>query len=575
MAALLLRLSKHKIVLMKRLLLSLVFIPTLLFSQSRKERKALEAQQKADQQVIANLKNHIQNLSGNKSTGLSNQTSEIEYISNQFKLLGLQPKGNNGYIQAFTVDDGKRIEPATYLKVNDKLLEVNKEYFPLPYSAEKKIKGSPAMALRERGVPWFTDVKDWIDDESKKRYIDDAIKKETVKVAAKGATALFLYNSGSTADGVVFNKKDKSAALPVPVIYITPDGYKKYFSDPAQALDIELNVAFKQNNIAGSNVIGYIDNAATTAIVIAAHYSRASDTAGNEETDKTAAQDAGDNSSGTAMLIELARMLLASKAKNNNYLFIALGGSDKGLAAVSYWLDNTTVTAPVNYMINLDMAGSYSDGKKLVVQGSNSSPIWSAVFTSIPDKKLDVIIDSMITDPYASFYRKGIPVLSFSAATRTDYINKPGEETKINYAVELQIAKFITRLIEATDSKGKVNFAKTDQQSAPAGKAPAQVETKLDTAPETIFAASKTTVSLGVIPDKTNNQEGLRISGVAPKKLASKLGLQPGDVLTNLGSYKISDFKSYVQALANFKTGDKTTLRIKRGKDDKEFAVEF
>ncbi len=46
-------------------------------------------------------------------------------------------------------------------------------------------------------------------------------------------------------------------------------------------------------------------------------------------------------------------------------------------------------------------------------------------------------------------------------------------------------------------------------------------------------------------------------------------------MLTGLGDYKISDLISYMNALSNFKIGDKTILRIKRGKDDKEFAVEF
>ncbi|MCW3107743.1 MAG: aminopeptidase [Segetibacter sp.] len=576
--------EQTQIVLMKKLLLALAFIPALLFSQSKKERKALEAQQKADQQVISNLKTHVQYLAGSKAQAQSNvstaEANAIEYISNQFKTLGLQPKGTDGFVQPFTVDDGKKIEPSTYLKINDNLLEANKEYFPLSYSAEKKVTGMPAMALRERGVPWFVDLKDWLEDRSKTDgyKIEDAIKKEAAKVASKGATALFLYNSGSIADGLLFNKNDKSATLSIPVIYVTPDGYKKYFNDHSQILDIELNVAFKEQTINGSNVIGYIDNAAPSTIVVGAHYNYVfTDT--NHESAKAAkatVSGADDNSSGIAMLIELARMLSASKAKNNNYLFIAFGSYDKGSTAGNYWLENPTITAPLNYMFNLDMVGSYSESKRLSVQGYGSSPIWKEVFTSIPDKKVDVSIDSigMVLDPCASFYKKGIPELSFSTATHADY-SATDEEGKINYAGELQIAKFISRLVEATDSKGKVAFAKIVNDYAPAIKAAEQPETNPVKTAEPLAATAKTAVSLGVIPDKTNSETGLRISGVSPKKLAAKLGLQPGDVLTNLGSYIISDLRSYMHALNNFKTGDKTTLRIKRGKDDKEFAVEF
>lgn len=575
--------DQTQIVLMKKLLLVLAFIPTLLFSQSKKkERKALEAQQKADQQVISSLKNHVQYLTAGKTPDPANasnaEENAVEYITNQFKSLGLQPKGTNGYIQPFSIDDGKKIEPSTYLKVNDNLLVVNKDFFPLPYSAEKKVTGVPAMALRERGVPWFLDLKDWLEDGSKLQgyKIEDAIKKEAAKVASKGATALFLYNSGSAPDGLSFNGKDKSAALPIPVIYVTADGYKKSFNDHSQSLDIDLNVAFKEKTINGSNVIGYIDNTAPSTIVIGAHYNHASNDTNSEVPSKATVQGANDNSSGTALLIELARMLSASKAKSNNYLFIAFGGFDKGFSGGNYWLENPTVSVPVNYMLNLDMIGSYDDSRKLSVQGYGSSPTWNEVFASIPDKKVQVNIDSvgMMADPCVSFYKKGIPELSFSSATHADSATAD-EESKINYAGELQIAKFINRLVEITDSKGRIAFAKIQRDDVPATKPVEQSETKPVKTAEVAVAGPKPLVSLGVIPDKTINEAGLRISGVSPKKLAAKLGLQPGDVLTNLGSYKISDLRSYMQALANFKSGDKTTLRIKRGKDDKEFAVEF
>jgi len=461
---------------MKKLLVPFIFVPTLLFSQSRKERKALAAQQKADQQIIVNFKSHIQYLAANNANkvtsqnAVTNSTDPANYIANQFKSEGLQPKGTNGFLQPFSAPDGKRIENSTYLKVRDTMLELNKEYFPLPYSAEKKVAGMPAMALREKGVPWFTDLKDWLEEGAKTQgyKLEETIKKEVVRVAAKGATALFLYNSGSIADGIRFEKKDTSVTLPIPVIYLTNEGYKKYFSDNSQILDIELNVGFRDYNITGNNVIGYLDNRAPVTIVVGAHFNAppALQNGKNLETAKTPEFGADENGSGIAMLIELARMLSGSRAKNNNYLFIALGGEDQGISAAGHWLTNSTLTAPINYMLNVDMVGSYSDSKSLLVQGYTSSPLWNVVFASIPDKKITVTIDSnAIAGPSAPFYEKGIPVLSFSSAAHGDYINKPDEEGKINYAGELQILKFIDRLIEATDTKGKVAFAKASDRT--------------------------------------------------------------------------------------------------------------
>ena len=47
---------------------------------------------------------------------------------------------------------------------------------------------------------------------------------------------------------------------------------------------------------------------------------------------------ADDNASGTAALIELARLLYNTKDRNNNYLFIAFSGEELGLLGSKYWL---------------------------------------------------------------------------------------------------------------------------------------------------------------------------------------------------------------------------------------------
>lgn len=444
---------------MKLLLFAPALIPLLLFSQSRKERKALEAQLKADQHIITNLKSHILFLTNKTNTG-SNDAITAEYISKQFTLAGLQPKGTNAFIQPFSIDDGKKIQPSTYLKVNDASLILHKEFFPLPYSAEKKVTGMPAIALREKGVPWFTDLKSWFEDGSKTPAINinELIKKEAVRVAAKGATALFLFNSGLVADSVVFNSKDKSSPATIPVIYVTSLADKKYFSDHSQILDIDLLVAFKESRMNGNNIIGYLNNQASSTVVIAAHYHNA---ASINKSDRVAGAD--DNASGVAMLIELAKMLTASKAKSSNYIFIASGGVDNGFSGSSYWLENNAVNTPINFMVDVDMVGSYGTNKKLLIKGYPTSLVWGEVIASMNNTKPAIQVDTLstISGLPSYFYNKSLPVLSVSSSTHAAYANQSDSEDKINYAGELQIAKFITRLIEITVLKGKAAFTKT------------------------------------------------------------------------------------------------------------------
>jgi aminopeptidase YwaD len=549
---------------MKKLLLLLAFAPLLLMAQSRKQKKALLEQQKAEQVIVNNFKSHIKYLSDEKLegrlTGSKGEALAMDYISNQFKQIGLQPKGTNGYIQEFIIDEGKQIEQSTYLRLNGKTLVLKQDYIPLAFSATKSVTGMPAMALRERGVPWFFDVKDLVESNASNPgfNIDEALQKEAARAASKGATALFVFNSSNAADKIWFNNKDNST-VSIPVVYIMPQGYKKYFSDQSQLLDIEMNVAFSQKNRNGHNVVGYIDNGAPTTVVIGAHYDALGmgEDANALDTSKVVHTGADDNASGTAMLIELARMLAASKAKTNNYLFIAFSGEEISQLGSKYWLDKPTVTTPINYMINLDMVGRYDADKKLLVGGSGTSPLWSQLISSLSDKSLQVKLDSTASGAgdYTSFYSKGVPVLFFNTGFHADYHKSTDVADKINYDGELQIAKYITRLIEATDSKGKLAFSKAPEPVASPAKNP--------------------TVSLGVIADNNYTLGGLKISGVSAKKTASRIGLEPGDILVQLGSFKINDMNSYIQALSNFKPGDRTTLRIKRGKEDREIAVEF
>lgn len=552
---------------MKKLLLVFAFAPLLLdvSAQSKKKQKAaLEAQQRSEQALISNLRAHVTYLADDKlegrATGTPGELMAMGYISMQFKSIGLQPKGSDGYIQSFVVEEGKKIDPATKFSINGEALQLHKEYIPLAFSATKTVSGMPAMALRERDVPWFFDVKPSLaaNKNNQQFDIESAIKTEAAKSASRGATALIVYNSGTEVDNIRFNNRDSGAPAVIPVLFVMPDGYKKFLRDQSALLDLEIAVSYSQRNRKGNNVIGYIDNNAPSTVVIGAHYDHLGwgEDGGAMDTGRIVHNGADDNASGTAALIEIARLLTKSKTTANNYLFIAFSGEELGLLGSKYWLDNQTISTPVNYMINLDMVGRYDAGKKLSIGGFGTSPAWPEVLPSISDNNLQVKYDSSGSGPsdHAGFYRKDIPVLFFFTGTHSDYHKATDDVEKVNFEGQAQIVKYINRLVDATANKGKLAFQKTAEPQV---------------------AAVRYSVSLGVIPDYSYSASGLKIDGVSPKKLASRLGLQAGDVLTQLGAYKIQDINTYMQALANFKTGDKTVLKIKRGQDEKEFNVEF
>jgi len=548
---------------MKKLLLIVLLFTTVAQAQSKRKKRL--AEEKASIELVANLKLHIQYLADDKlegrRTGTKGEQLALAYIVDQYQKIGLQPKGKEGYVQTFEINEGKKFTTETYLQVNGHDIEQNTEYFPLSYSAQKSVKGTPAMALNEKGQPWFKDLKDVLEENKTNPHfdIDEVIRKEAAEVASKGATALFLYNSSAIVDNVQFNKNDTSIAQAIPVVYITKAGIKHYFFDNAASFDLSLKVEIVEQKRKCSNVIGYIDNHATTTVILGAHY----DHLGYGE-DKNALDTghvihngADDNASGTAALIELTKSLVKSSPKNNNYLIIHFSGEELGLFGSKHWLDDPTITITANYMLNMDMIGRYDTSHKLNIGGYGTSPTWGEYFTSLKNDQLLIKLDSSGSGPsdHASFYRKDMPVLFFFTGSHPDYHKATDDWEKINYEGEKNIVQFVQQLIVDNDSKGKLVFTKTREQAG--GR------------------STKFKVSLGVIPDYGYSGTGMRIDGVSPGKLAERIGLQAGDVLLQLGDIKFVDVQSYMGALGKFDKGDKTKLRILRGKEEKTYDIEF
>ena len=547
---------------MKKILLLLVLIPVLSWSQSKRKKRI--AEEKANAALVTSLKNHVQYLADDKLegrlTGSKGEELAMQYLTQQYQQMGIEAKGTNGYVQEFEIKEGKQIDAATILVVEDQTLTIRTDYFPLSYSANKSTQGKPAMVLTEKGQPWFFDLQDVLEDNQNNPHFDveAVIKQQATLAVSKGATALFVYNSSKRVDNIQFNKNDTSGLLSIPVVYITKEGIKKYFADESASYSIRLNVFLSEKKRKARNVIAFLNNNATHTVIIGAHY----DHLGYGE-DKSALDTfhaihngADDNASGTAALLELARMLKTKAPANNNYLFIHFSGEELGLLGSKYWLENPTVKITPNYMINMDMVGRYDTAHKLTVGGYGTSPVWGEVWKGM-NTPLIVKFDSTGSGPsdHASFYRANIPVQFFFTGSHPDYHKISDDADKINYDAQKDIVKLIYELITRTDAKGKLSFAKTTE--------PQMGQTR------------RFTVSLGVIPDYGYSGTGMRIDGVSPGKLAEKLGLQAGDILLQLGEFKFVDVMSYMQALGKFNKGDKTQLRIKRGSEEKVFEVEL
>jgi len=550
------------------LLLALLFLIQESFAQKKKTPKL----SKADQAMVKNLQSHISYLASDKlegrRAGTNGEKLASEYISQKFQEIGLQPKGGDGFFQSFEIYDGRQINNATHFIINDNTLAVEKDFFPFPFSQNLSIEALPAIAVQEADMPWFFDLKETLEENKNNPHFDlnEFIRNNAKKAKSRGAVAVILYNTSAIDDKLKFDPKDRTEKLDIPVIYVSKEASKKYFSDAAATLDIKMKIDVGEKKRTGRNVVGYIDNGAARTVILGAHYDHLGYGEDNNSMLRTGEKmihnGADDNASGTAALIELARILKNTKQKNSNYLFIAFSAEELGLNGSKFFTENPTVDfSKVNYMINMDMVGRLNDSSQVVtIGGFGTSPQWSSLI-NLTDKKNPFIIriDSSGTGPsdHTSFYRKDIPVLFFFTGLHTDY-HKPSDDfDKINYIGETRIINYISGIVLSPISTGqKLTFTKTRET-------------------QTTSSMRSGGVTMGIMPDYTFSGAGVRCDGVTDGRPAQKAGLKAGDVIVKIGEYNVSSMETYMQTLGKFQKGEKAKVKFKRGSEEIETEVQF
>jgi Zn-dependent M28 family amino/carboxypeptidase len=522
---------------------------------------------KTDRVSFDHLRTHVSYLASDqlegRRTGTKGEELAYTYIIQQFEKYGVAPKGEKGYLQPFEVNEGKQLLPSSFFIMDGEHLNPEKDFFALAWSANGSVEAVAAASLHESGSVWFWDLKEVLSENHNNPHFDlqSVIRSKEKDAVQKGATALLIYNSGSQETGLKYDSKDRSSLSKIPVLVLQKRIANKLAADPTHMMDLKLKVVQGDKIRKGYNVIGYIDNNASSTVIIGAHYDHlgyGEDNNSRHTGESAIHNGADDNASGTAALLEISRLLKHDGVKSNNYLFIAFSGEELGLFGSKYFTDHPTISlSSVNYMINMDMVGRLNDSSKTItIGGIGTSPSWGKLLS---EKKptFSIKIDSSGTGPsdHTSFYRKDIPVLFFFTGLHTDY-HKPSDDfDKINYMGQLLIVKYINRLIARTSKEPKLVFTKTREQQT--------------------TTSARFTVSMGIMPDYTFSGAGVKVDGVSPGRAAEKAGVITGDIVVQLGDYNISSVESYMQTLSKFKKGDVTKVKVKRGDKELQFDIAF
>jgi hypothetical protein len=145
---------------------------------------------------------------------------------------------------------------------------------------------------------------------------------------------------------------------------------------------------------------------------------------------------ADDNASGTAGVLELARVLAQhagqdgfGSASRRSLMFIAFGAEELGLIGSNLFCREPVVPlANVSAMINLDMIGRLRDNSLYVI-GENTGREWPAILRRY-NATLEYIAMADAGTDYRCFKQAGRPVMSLYTGTHTEY-HKPTDDTEL------------------------------------------------------------------------------------------------------------------------------------------------
>lgn len=259
---------------------------------------------------------------------------------------------------------------------------------------------------------------------------------------------------------------------------------------------------------------------------------------------------ADDNASGTAAVLELAR-LLASRPAARSVVFVTFSGEELGLLGSQYFVDHPPMAiGQVVAMLNFDMVGRLKD-ERLIVYGVATADEFAGMLDSAnvaPRFQLTATGDGFGASDHSSFYAKNLPVLHFFTDVHRDYHRSTDDVASLNASGEARVVAMAERVLRTIANRpSRLTFRRP---AAPAAR---------------MSTCRNNDVSLGSIPNMgASDVGGLQLSGVREGSPAQKGGLAAGDIVVEFGGMPVKDIYMYTDALCNHRPGDTVKVVVRR-----------
>jgi aminopeptidase YwaD len=528
-----------------RILISLSFLLSS-FAHAQKNT------QKLDLSPIGKLRQDIEYLASDalegRLMGSKGEALAANYIQSRFIQLGISPYKSSKFQWEFAVKNGRRISEKSYFKIFESKLNIGVDVISMPYGVGDKILGSAMPKVDEPDNVWLVPLSS-IKTEANGN-INKALYDKAKQCIQGKSNALIFYNDIDINKDIHLENHPNYESLTIPIVFITYNSYIRYIKPNVKRdwIEIDAKLGYEDASIIGRNVIGYIDNTAPLTIVLSAHY----DHLGKEE---EVFNGANNNASGVASLLALAELIKLNNLRNYNFLFLVFSGSKANhQGVVSFLKDNEKSTFQYDCFIDFNMLGRYNQVKKQIfVSGVGTNDFWSVLLQK-QNKGFQLMVDSagIGYGAYSFFYKRNIPVLSFSTGYMSDYAKPSDDVSKINFVGQVDINNYIYRILSELDKLPKLVFRETTN-----------IADKLE----------KLKTDLGIIPDYAFNENGIKIATCLLHKMAYKIGLEPDDIIIQIGDYRIIDFDDYIEAFTKLAKGKEVPILVKRGKSEFKYFI--
>ena len=555
---------------------------------------------------------HVSFLASDELKGRGNGSKELDraadYIAAQFRSYGLKPAGDNGtYFQKFEMTVGAEIGRRNTLQIAGSSRQLNRDFVTMPVSASGTYQGPVVFAgygITSETLQWDDyagiDVKgkavvvfrhDPEETNPASRFARDTSSPTSFLSKARnarlhGAKAILFItdpNNHSNEPDAVGNATGELEFRDMSILamHVTRDAVKPLFEKTGKTLEsvqkaidqerkpqsfefadanIRVTADIRQIRKTVRNVVASVQGSDSRLrsewVVLGAHY----DHLGLGGRNAMSAGDLGkihhgadDNASGTAGVLELARLVAANKqAFKRSLLFMAFAGEELGLFGSSHFVNKSTVPlSSINAMINMDMIGRLSN-RPLNVMGAGTSPEfrgWIAEANKPIGLTLALSDGGHDGSDHISFNGKQIPTLFFFSGLHSDYHRPTDTADKIDAKGSIQTLSLVARtaeLIASAPAKLLYTEVKAERPQAAGGGGNAY---------STYF---------GSVPDFRDDLNGVLFADVRADSPAGKAGLKAGDLMVEFAGEPIKNLYDFTDALGSKKPGDVVSVVVKR-----------